>query len=146
MFKNLIKVALRNIRKDPGYSTINILGIAVGIASSLFILMYILDELRYDSFHVNKDNIYKVVTHISETDDEFVWTVAQIPFATQASMSSGRPTPITYLGLSWGSTDREASMASSIAPLPSPRLRPPSAYPSKPTSTRRRAQSSLSSG
>ncbi len=84
MIYNLIKVALRNIRKDAAYSLINIFGITIGMASSLFILMYILDELRYDKYHENAENIYKVVSHISEPDDEFVWPVAQIPFAPQA--------------------------------------------------------------
>ena len=55
---------------------INIFGITIGIASSIFILMYILDELSYDKHHQNSENIYKVVSHIMEPDDEFVWTVA----------------------------------------------------------------------
>ncbi len=83
MFKNLIKIALRVIRKDLFYSIFNITGLTIGIASSLFLLLYIFDELSYDKYHEQSDNIYRVVSHISEPDDAFDWVVAQIPFAPQ---------------------------------------------------------------
>ncbi len=84
MFKNLLKIALRIIRKDFSYSLINILGLTIGITSSIFILLYIVDELSFDKYHEKKDRIYRVVSHITEPDDEFTWVVAQIPFAPQA--------------------------------------------------------------
>ncbi len=83
MFKNLIKIAFRIMRKDFSYSLINILGLTIGITSSIFILLYILDELSYDNYHENGKNIYRVISHISEPDDEFTWVVAQVPFAPQ---------------------------------------------------------------
>lgn len=83
MFKNLIKIAFRIIRKDLSYSLINILGLTIGITSSIFILLYILDKLSYDNYHENGKNIYRVISHISEPDDEFTWVVAQVPFAPQ---------------------------------------------------------------
>lgn len=83
MFQNLIKVALRVIRKDLFYSFFNIAGLTIGITSSIFLLLYVLNELSYDRYHENSDNIYRVVSHISEPDDAFDWAVAQIPFAPQ---------------------------------------------------------------
>lgn len=83
MFQNLIKIALRVIRKDFSYSLINILGLTIGITSSIFILLYIIDELSYDRYHEKKDRIYRVISHITEPDDEFTWVVAQAPFAPQ---------------------------------------------------------------
>jgi len=83
MFRNLIKIALRIIRKDFSYSLINILGLTIGITSSIFILLYIVDELSFDKYHEKKDRIYRVVSHITEPDDEFTWVVAQAPFAPQ---------------------------------------------------------------
>jgi len=68
MFKNLIKIAFRIIRKDFSYSLINILGLTIGITSSIFILLYILDELSYDNYHENGKNIYRVISHISEPE------------------------------------------------------------------------------
>ncbi len=84
MFKNILKVAIRKIRKELGYSFIIVLGLTIGIVSSLFLLLYVFDDLSYDQFHKNKDRIVRVISHIKETDDEFTWGVAQIPFAHQA--------------------------------------------------------------
>jgi len=83
MLKNLLKIAIRNIIKEKTYSAINILGLTIGITCSLFLLMYILHELSYDRYHSNAENIYRVVSDIKETDDAFVWAVAQIPLADE---------------------------------------------------------------
>src|SRR5688572_19224143 len=83
MFKNLLTIAFRNIRKDKTSSAINILGLTIGITCSLFLVMYILHELSYDKYHKNADNIYRVVTTIKEPDNEFTWAVAQIPLAEE---------------------------------------------------------------
>lgn len=83
MFKNLIKTAIRNIFKDFGYSSLNIIGLTLGIASALYLIIYIADELSYDRYNKNAERIYRVSSHIQETDDEFTWIIAQIPFAEQ---------------------------------------------------------------
>lgn len=61
MFGNYLKTALRNIKKYKGFSSINIIGLAVGIASCLLIFLWVQDELSYDRFHENADDIYTVV-------------------------------------------------------------------------------------
>jgi putative ABC transport system permease protein len=83
MLKNLFKIAVRNILKDKTYSGINILGLTIGITCSMFLLMYILDELSYDRYHKNADNIYRIVSNIKEPDNAFTWAVAQIPLAEE---------------------------------------------------------------
>lgn len=83
MFKSLVKNALRNITNKFGYSFLNILGMTLGITSALFLILYVTDELSFDQYHENADRIYRVQSHITETDDEFTWIVAQIPFARQ---------------------------------------------------------------
>ncbi|GAJ10385.1 unnamed protein product, partial [marine sediment metagenome] len=60
MIKNFIKIALRNITKHKGYSFINITGLAVGMACCLLITIWVLDELSYDRFHENSQNLYRV--------------------------------------------------------------------------------------
>ncbi len=60
MLKNYIKIALRNIRKQKLYSFINILGLSVGLAFCVLVLLFINDELTYDQFHENKDSIYRL--------------------------------------------------------------------------------------
>lgn len=83
MFKNLLKTVLRNISKNYLYSFLNILGLSLGITSALFLIVYMTDELSYDKYHENADRIYRVQSHISETDDEYTRLVVQIPFADQ---------------------------------------------------------------
>ncbi len=48
MFKNYLKIALRNLRKNKGYSFINIIGLAVGIACCIIIILFVKNELSYD--------------------------------------------------------------------------------------------------
>jgi putative ABC transport system permease protein len=60
MIRNYFKIARRNILKQKGYSLINIIGLAIGVAACLLILQYVSFELSYENFHVNKDRIYRV--------------------------------------------------------------------------------------
>ena len=60
MFKNYLTIAFRNMMRNKGYSLINILGLAVGIACSVVILIYVGDELSYDNFHEKGDRIYRM--------------------------------------------------------------------------------------
>jgi putative ABC transport system permease protein len=61
MFKNHLKIALRNLLRHKGYSAINIIGLAMGMAACLLILQYVSFELSYDRFHENGKDIYRVV-------------------------------------------------------------------------------------
>ena len=60
MFKNYLKVAFRNLWKNKGFSFINIIGLAIGMGSAILILLWIQNEVSYDSFHAKKDRIYEV--------------------------------------------------------------------------------------
>jgi putative ABC transport system permease protein len=60
MLKNYLKIALRNILKNKGYSFINILGLSVGMACAIVVLLWVQNELSYDKFHENAKQIYQV--------------------------------------------------------------------------------------
>jgi len=60
MLKSYLKIALRNIKKNKVYSFINISGLAIGMACAILIFMWVTDELSYDKFYKNADNIYRV--------------------------------------------------------------------------------------
>jgi ABC-type antimicrobial peptide transport system permease subunit len=66
MFKNYLKIALRNLIRNKTYSLINISGLAVGMASVILIAMYVQAELSYDRFHQNLDHIYRVTVSSGE--------------------------------------------------------------------------------
>ena len=59
MIKNYIKTALRSLTKNKGFTAINVLGLALGIASCLLIVFYVYDELSYDRYNTNADRIYR---------------------------------------------------------------------------------------
>jgi putative ABC transport system permease protein len=60
MFGNILKVTIRNLIRQPWYTFINILGLAIGIASSILITLYVINELTYDRFHQKADRIYRI--------------------------------------------------------------------------------------
>ena len=60
MIKNFFRLSFRNILKNKGFAFINITGLAVGLAASLLILLWIQDELSYERFNHNAENIYRV--------------------------------------------------------------------------------------
>lgn len=60
MLKNYFIITVRNLLKHKGYSLINVLGLAIGLATCIFILLYIQDELSYDRHHEHADDIYRV--------------------------------------------------------------------------------------
>jgi len=60
MIKNYIKTAFRSLKKNKGFTAINVLGLALGLATCLLIVFYVFDEWSYDSYNVKADRIYRV--------------------------------------------------------------------------------------
>ena len=60
MFKNFFKVAFRNLWRSKGFSAINIIGLSIGMASAIIILLWIQNEVSYDQFHEKGNRIYAV--------------------------------------------------------------------------------------
>jgi putative ABC transport system permease protein len=73
MFKNYGLISWRNIRKNKVYTLINLVGLAVGIASCFIILIHIRYELSYDRFHENASQIYRVVLERTRPDRTRYW-------------------------------------------------------------------------
>jgi len=84
MFKTYFKLAYRNIIKDKAYSIINITGLAIGLASSILILLWVQNELSYDSFHKNAHQVYRVAGNLGELKSAV--SPAALPAALQAQM------------------------------------------------------------
>jgi putative ABC transport system permease protein len=60
MLRNYFKIAFRNIIRHKAFATINIAGLAIGMACSIFILLWVQNELSYDKFHKNAGTIYRL--------------------------------------------------------------------------------------
>jgi len=68
MVKNYFKIAIRNIIKHKSFSFINIIGLAIGIACSILILLFVTNELSYDKFHEKAERIYRIAVRASIGD------------------------------------------------------------------------------
>ncbi|MCJ7486048.1 MAG: ABC transporter permease, partial [Candidatus Aminicenantes bacterium] len=78
MIQNYAIVAARNFRKHKASSLINVAGLAIGIAVSTFIFLWIRDELSYDRFHAGSENIYRL-TEDQKGADGKIFPVAVTP-------------------------------------------------------------------
>lgn len=65
MFKNYFKTAVRSLLKNKGFTFINVFGLALGLATVLLIVFYVVDELSYDRYNINYENIYRVNTDLN---------------------------------------------------------------------------------
>ena len=81
MLKNYILVALRNLWRHRGYTLINIFGLTIGLASTIFILLYVINEMTYDRFHEKSDQIYRVWISGSMPATEMRHAVSSAPMA-----------------------------------------------------------------
>lgn len=80
MIRNYFKIAWRNLKRNKSYAAINIIGLSLGIASSILIFTLVSFHLSYENFNKNKDRIYRVVTELHNDD---------------VSYTSGTPPPFT---------------------------------------------------
>ncbi|MBU8893557.1 MAG: ABC transporter permease [Bacteroidales bacterium] len=78
MFRTNLKLIFRNIWKYKGFSSINIIGLSVGMACSIIILLWVKHHTSYDKFHEKADNIFRVIQHI-KFEDYTTWAITQGP-------------------------------------------------------------------
>ena len=81
MIKNYFKIAFRNLWKNKGFSALNIIGLATGLAVCLLIVLYVKDELSYDKYNINADRIYRLDADIYFNGTQFTTFVSPDPFA-----------------------------------------------------------------
>ena len=104
MFKNYLKVAWRSYMNQKYYSAINTIGLALGIAACILILLFVQNEVSYEKDFKNEGNIYRLVQdfpmgdHLSQS--------ATVPFPTKNTMQTDFPeitnTALVYRPSSWG--------------------------------------------
>jgi len=70
MFKNYFKTAFRNLLHNKIYSFINIAGLSLGLACAMLIILYVKDEVSYDRFHKNINQIYRIDKETPEEDGD----------------------------------------------------------------------------
>src|SRR5215212_10225114 len=103
MFKNYFKIAFRNLWKNKGFSSVNIFGLALGVACSLLIFLFVKDEMSYDRFHKDADNIYRIAKDFVNDDGSRI-PDATTPGALAPAMQKEFPevASITRVRPNWG--------------------------------------------
>src|ERR1700743_831792 len=89
MFRNYLKTALRNLWRNKGFSAINIIGLAIGLATCLLILIYVMDETSYDRYNQKADRIYRLDAEIKFGGNHLI--LAQSPAPSGPAMRRGFP-------------------------------------------------------
>ncbi|MDH4196908.1 MAG: ABC transporter permease [Candidatus Aminicenantes bacterium] len=89
MFRNFVKIAVRNLVQRKMYSLVNIFGLAVGVACSLLILAYVGYEFSFDRYHKNADRIYRVASKRTSMGTENAF--ATVPAPTGPTMVADYP-------------------------------------------------------
>lgn len=84
MIRNYLKIAFRNLRAGGWYSALNIGGLAVVLAISLLLFLWVQDELSFDRFHTDTQRIYQINVHFGKGDDEYTSTSTPGPIAVAA--------------------------------------------------------------
>ncbi len=95
MFKNYLIIAIRNIFRHKGFSFINIIGLAIGMAVCIIIMQYVSYENSYDKFHDNYENIYRVKFNIYKHGELIVECAAAVP-AVGPAMKDNFPEVLEY--------------------------------------------------
>lgn len=86
MLKNYLKIALRNLLKNPAYSFINIAGLSIGLACSMLILLWVSHELSFNKFHDNAAQIHQL--WINATYDGKVNSLNSVPMPSKEAIQA----------------------------------------------------------
>lgn len=99
MLRNFLLVAIRNLRKNRLYSILNILGLAVGLAAGILILLYIADEFNYNHFHKNLSSIHLILQN--QTQGGVTYTFESTPGPLAAALRQEIPEIEAVARCSW---------------------------------------------
>ncbi|MDN5210557.1 ABC transporter permease [Fulvivirgaceae bacterium BMA12] len=98
MLINYLKITFRNIKRQRFYALLNILGLAIGIASAVIIAMYVAHELSYDRFYTDHQNIYRINTVWKGPDGAQRYATTPPPLAKVISNEIPAVKAVTVLG------------------------------------------------
>lgn len=79
MIKNFFLIAGRNIARHKGFTFLNVTGLAVGLAASLLILLWVQDEFSYEKFNRDAESIYRVEEDQFYSGARYHVTVTPVP-------------------------------------------------------------------
>ena len=102
MLKQYFKIAIRNLVKQKGLATINILGLSIGIACFSLFLLYAVNEFNFDRFHKNVDNIYRVYRATEAMGEDKAEADVYLPMPLGPAWKKDIPDIVDYVRMSEG--------------------------------------------
>ena len=84
MLENYLKIAFRNLLKNPAYSFINIAGLSIGLACSMLILLWVSHELSYNTFHTNADQVHQL--YVNAEYDGKIGSFMSVPLPAKEAL------------------------------------------------------------
>lgn len=96
MLRNYILIAIRSLTRQMGYTTINLFGLAIGLASAVLITLFIWNETGYDTFHSKSKNIYRITKKLKGGVEENLGTVP-FPLAYSLQEEFGKIKAVKFL-------------------------------------------------
>jgi ABC-type antimicrobial peptide transport system permease subunit len=99
MFRNYLKIAWRNLLRNRGFSLTNLFGLTIGITCTILIALWVTDELNYDKFHRNYNDIYKILANRDFKNEMFTDPNMVLPLANALQGSTPQlknATVVTY--------------------------------------------------
>ncbi len=98
MLKNYLIVALRNLLRNKAFSIINVVGLAIGLACSILIFLWVQDEMSYDRFHSDEERLCRIVQDIV-FEDKVTWAISQGPLGP--SLVEDFPEIVAFNRVTW---------------------------------------------
>jgi len=89
MIRNYIKIAWRNLSRNKGFAITNLLGLTIGITCTIFIFLWVKDELTYNQFNTNYKNIYQIIANRDFKNN--IFTDRNMVFPLQKALETGYP-------------------------------------------------------
>src|SRR5437868_2552984 len=85
MFKNFLKTTFRNLWKNKATSFINLFGLTIGMTAAVFIFLWVQNEMSFDNYHPDKENIYRITNSIQvDKNEAWVWESSPMLMADAA--------------------------------------------------------------
>jgi len=94
MIRNYFTIAFRNLKKKKLFSAINLLGLGVGMACSIMILLFVLNEFSYDTFHEDHGRMYRITETVKDKEGNIIENSAAVSWSVGPTMASEYPDAI----------------------------------------------------
>jgi ABC-type antimicrobial peptide transport system permease subunit len=103
MIKNYIKIAWRSLWKHPKTTTINLVGLTIGIAASVLITLWVKNEVSFDNYHKNATNIYRIKTKLTISPTEtWIWESSSYRLGEFAKKQIPQVEQLTRIAVAYG--------------------------------------------